>query len=81
MYPSDRVRLRHMLDAAGEAASKVTAGTRDGFPELPWADIVSMRNRLIHAYFDLDIDRVYDTITLDLPPLITILKRIVADQE
>ena len=37
-----------------------------------------MRNRLIHAYFDIDLDRVFDTLTLDLPPLITELERILS---
>ncbi|MGA3084710.1 MAG: HepT-like ribonuclease domain-containing protein [Thermodesulfobacteriota bacterium] len=35
-----------------------------------------MRNRLIHVYFDIDVDRVWDTISDDLPPLITVLERI-----
>jgi uncharacterized protein with HEPN domain len=39
-------------------------------------DIVAMRNRLIHVYFDIDVDRVWDTISDDLPPLITVLERI-----
>jgi uncharacterized protein with HEPN domain len=40
-----------------------------------------MRNRLIHAYFDIDLDRVWDTITDDLPPLITELERNLRDAE
>jgi uncharacterized protein with HEPN domain len=36
-----------------------------------------MRNRLIHAYYDIDLDRVWDTVTSDLPPLITELEKII----
>lgn len=43
-------------------------------PTLPWASIVGMRNRLIHAYFDVDLDRVWDTVKCDLPPLIAELE-------
>jgi uncharacterized protein with HEPN domain len=48
-------------------------------PSLPWLDVIGMRNRLIHAYFDVDLDRVWDTLTADLPPLTTELERILAD--
>ena len=40
-----------------------------------------MRNRLIHAYFDVDLDRVWDTIMTDLPPLITDLEKIVLSED
>ncbi|MHC4932873.1 MAG: HepT-like ribonuclease domain-containing protein [Planctomycetota bacterium] len=63
----------------GEAASKVTEDTRRMHPSLPWLDVIGMRNRLIHAYFDVDLDRVWDTLTADLPPLTTELERILAD--
>ncbi len=113
MRKDDRIRIRHMLDAAreavsfikdrkrsdlerdrmlvlslvksieimGEAASKVTKESRDGHPEVPWLNIVGMRNRLIHVYFDIDLDRVWDTITDDLPPVIAALERIVQNEE
>ena len=64
------------IEIIGEAASKVTAATRSEHPSLPWADIVGMRNRLIHAYFDIDLDRVWDTVVADLPPLVAELRNI-----
>jgi len=54
------------IEIMGEAASKVTKESRDSHPEVPWLNIIGMRNRLIHAYFDIDLDRVWDTITLTL---------------
>lgn len=75
----DRVRalaLLRCIEVIGEAASKVSRETRDENPDVPWVDIVGMRNRLIHAYFEVDLRRVCDTLTDDLPPLIVQLERI-----
>jgi uncharacterized protein with HEPN domain len=57
------------LEMIGEAASKVTAETRDSFPGIPWSEIVGMRNRLIHVYFDINADIVWQTVIDDLPAL------------
>lgn len=65
------------IEIMGEAASKVTKESRDSH----WLNIIGMRNRLIHAYFDIDLDRVWDTITDDLPPVIAALKKIVQKEE
>ena len=62
------------IEIVGEAASKVTQETRQAYPEIPWPDIIAMRNRLIHIYFDIDLDRVWDTVTDDIPPLINLLE-------
>lgn len=58
------------LEIIGEAATKVSAQTQALIPELPWADITGMRHRLVHAYFDIDLDVLWQTIVQDLPPLI-----------
>jgi uncharacterized protein with HEPN domain len=55
------------LEIIGEAASKVSADTRSQNTLIPWEDITGMRNRLIHAYFDVDLDVVWNTVTKDLP--------------
>jgi uncharacterized protein with HEPN domain len=44
------------IEILGEAASRISAETRLAEPSIPWAEIVAMRNRLIHAYFDVDLD-------------------------
>ena len=96
MRKDDAVRLRHMLDAAkeaasfardktrksldsdrqlvlslvksieiiGEAAANVTSTSREELPQIPWRDIVSMRNRLIHAYFDINLDILWNVNSL-----------------
>jgi len=48
------------VEILGEAASKVTADTRAEHGDIPWPAIVGMRNRLVHAYFDIDPDIVWD---------------------
>jgi len=55
------------LEIIGEAAGKVSADVRSQNSTIPWQDISGMRNRLIHAYFDVDLDTVWSTVTKDLP--------------
>jgi len=81
-FQDDRVlvlAIVRSVEIIGEAASKVDPEIRDKLPEIPWSMIVAMRNRLIHAYYDVDLDRVWDTVALDLPPLIRILDGFLAD--
>jgi uncharacterized protein with HEPN domain len=63
------------IEIVGEAASRISAATCEDLSELPWPDIIGMRNRLIHAYYDIDRDRVWDTVEQDLPPLIATPRR------
>ena len=69
------------LEIIGEAASKVTKKCREETPQIPWQNIVSMRNRLIHAYFDINLDIVWTTVIEDLPPLISELEEIVESEK
>jgi uncharacterized protein with HEPN domain len=69
------------MEIIGEAASQVSRELRDVRSGLPWADVIGMRNRLIHAYFDVDPDIVWDTITQDLPPLIAALEDLLEQVE
>jgi uncharacterized protein with HEPN domain len=55
------------LEIVGEAARHVGETTRAGIPELPWRAMSGMRNRLFHAYFQLDPDIVWKTATEALP--------------
>lgn len=74
---NDRVlalALVKCIEIIGEAATKISVETRGGLDGIAWADIIGMRHRLIHAYFDIDIERVSDTIAADLPPLVARLE-------
>ncbi len=106
MQRRDRVRLRHMVEAAeaaqrfvegrnrpdldsdqmfrfalvraveivGEAAGKVSAETRIETPGIPWNTVIGMRNRLVHVYFEINLDILWTTATQALPPLLAYLK-------
>jgi len=68
------------IEIIGEAASKVTLETKNQSPQIPWNEIIAMRNRLIHVYYDIDIDRVWDTVIGDLPGLQTLLGSILEQE-
>lgn len=109
MRDEDRVRLRHMIEAAqiaigfvsgrtradldadkmllfavvraieivGEAASKVSQETQLANGAIPWRAIVGMRNRLIHAYFETNVQVVWETVTVELPAVLPQLQALV----
>jgi uncharacterized protein with HEPN domain len=66
------------IEIIGEAASKVSKDCQNRYPQMPWGDIIGMRNRLVHAYFDIDLDIVWEVVTHDLPPLLAELDVIIA---
>ena len=65
------------VEIVGEAASRVSVETREAHPQVPWREIVGMRHRLVHAYFDIDLRLVWDTVAGDLPALIAQLEPLV----
>lgn len=69
--------LVRLLEIIGEAAKGITAEFRQEHSELPWTSMVGMRDRLIHGYFDVNLDIVWETVTSDLPPLINKLEKVV----
>lgn len=66
--------LVRAVEMVGEAASKVSADGRAEAPHVPWAVITGTRNRLVHAYFDIDLDILWVTVCQSLPSLLTQLK-------
>ncbi|MBL0159171.1 MAG: DUF86 domain-containing protein [Bryobacterales bacterium] len=73
--------LTRCLEIIGEAASRLTGETRAEHPSLPYVEMITMRNRLIHAYFDIDLDILWTTVSLDLPPLLASLELILKSAE
>ena len=57
------------LEIIGEAANNISDKFKASFPDVPWRDIIDMRNRLIHGYFGVDLNIVWQVITKDIPPL------------
>ena len=70
--------LVHLLEIVGEAAGKVSQDFRRAHPEIPWNRISGIRNRLVHGYFDIDMEIVWETVTTRLPELIAQLKKLLA---
>lgn len=66
-----------LLEILGEAAKKVSEKCRKEYPEIPWRQIAGTRDRLIHGYFDVDLNIVWQIISDDLPPLIMQLEKAV----
>jgi len=64
------------LEIIGEAARRLSDSTRESLPDLTWNAMISMRNILIHKYGDVDLNVVWDTVQMDLPPLIAALEKI-----
>ncbi|HSX10190.1 MAG TPA: HepT-like ribonuclease domain-containing protein [Chlamydiales bacterium] len=69
------------FEVLGEAANNVSEKARKDFPEFPWKQMIGMRNRLIHAYFDVDHDVIWKTIRDYLPNLHELLQQIVHSLE
>ncbi len=80
---ADRVlnlALVRLLEIIGEAANPVPEEEQARHPEIPWPQIVSLRNRLIHGYDSVDFDILWQIVTEDLPPLITSLEGIISSK-
>ena len=108
MIKDDRIRLRHMIEAAheavsfargrvlgdleidrqlvlalvkdieiiGEAETQITEPTRMELADIPWTEIIAMRNRLVRVYFSINLDVLWKTVQQNLPILIGNLERV-----
>jgi uncharacterized protein with HEPN domain len=76
-----RLALAHLVQVIGEAARRVSPDVRSLHPEVPWADIVGMRSKIVHDYLSLDDDVVWEVVTGDLPSLVAALERILGEAE
>ncbi|EXI71442.1 MAG TPA: DUF86 domain-containing protein [Candidatus Accumulibacter sp.] len=68
------------VEIIGEAASKISEETRISHPAIPWKAIIGMRNRLVHAYFDIDASIVWVAVTEEIPALLRQLKTLAASE-
>jgi len=64
-----QVWIIHHIQIVGEAAGKISASIQERNPDIPWHDIGAMRNILVHHYFGIDLQEVWNTVTIDLPVL------------
>lgn len=65
-----RLALTKLVEIVGEAAKRVSEETRSRHPDIPWSAAARMRDRLTHHYFDIDLDVLWSTITIELPRML-----------
>lgn len=73
--------LVRLLEIVGEAARSVSPAIKARFPEIPWREVADARNRLIHEYFDVDMEIVAAVIQKDLPVLLGQIERVLEKLE
>ena len=76
-----QVWIVHHIQVIGEAARGLSPELRAAHPEVPWSDVVAMRNLLVHEYFGIDLREVWDTAVNDIPPLRAQIQKILTDTE
>ncbi|MEX1255758.1 MAG: DUF86 domain-containing protein [Dehalococcoidia bacterium] len=64
----------HLLEILGEAAKGVSTETKATYPQIPWTQMAATRDRLIHGYFSVHLDIVWEIVNRDLPPVIAALE-------
>ncbi len=73
--------LVRLLEVVGEAASRVSTDTRQAYPNVPWSQIVALRNRLIHGYDNVDLDVLWAILRDDLPVLLAQIEAILQQHD
>jgi len=71
--------LTRLVEVVGEAAARVSRPGQERYTRIPWAQMVGLRNRLVHGYDAVDLDILWDIVQQDLPALIGVLQEIVED--
>ena len=77
-FQSDLMRqaaVTRQFEIIGEAARRISEASQAEVPEIPWHQIIGLRNRIAHEYDRLNLVRIWDTVHLALPELITVLER------
>ena len=79
-FEDDRLRqlaILKSIEIIGETASRISEETKAKHLDIPWTQIIGMRNRIVHGYFAIRLDRVWQTVQNDLSPLIAQLEPLV----
>ena len=66
--------LTRLVEIVGEASKNVTSETKEKLAQVPWRAIAGTRDRLVHAYFDVDLDQLWEIVSTDLPLLVEALE-------
>ena len=73
--------VMRQIQIIGEAARKISAKYQEAHQEIPWQGIIGMRNRLIHEYFRIIPERVWDVVDKDIPELVRLIEPLVPPDE
>lgn len=73
--------VTRQLEIIGEAARRISETSRAEIPEIPWHQIIGMRNRIIHEYDRITLNRLWDTVQIAVPELITTLESVIPTEE
>ena len=76
-----RLALTHLIQTMGEAARQVSLSFRQAHGQIPWVKIIGMRHKVVHNYMHVDYDIVWDVATVNLPPLVEELKKLVPPED
>ena len=75
--PLHQKAILKTIEIIGEAAGRISQETREAHPDIPWPKIIAMRNHLVHAYFEINLRRVWETVQNDVPRLISLIEPLV----
>ena len=76
-----RMALALLIQTIGEAGRHVSPQFRTGHPEIPWAQVIGMRHKIVHDYMHINFDIVWDVVSADLLPLVAQLRRLIPADE
>ena len=82
-FEADQMRIDAVirnLGIIGEAVKKIPDSIRERYPSVPWHNIAGLRNRVIHVYFNVDMDIIWDVVQSKLPPLRTQIQRLIKER-
>jgi uncharacterized protein with HEPN domain len=65
----------------GEAARHVPDDVTQGYPDIPWPQMRGMRNHIVHGYDQIDLEIVWNVVTMELPPLVPRLEKMLQEPE
>ena len=76
-----QIVLVHLVQIIGEAASHLSDRVTSDHPQVPWRQIIAMRNRVVHSYFEVDLDILWYVVTADVPQLSEQVSAILAESQ
>ena len=82
-FEADQMRIDAVirnLGIIGEAVKKIPDSIRERYPSVPWHNIAGLRNRVVHVYFNVDMDIIWDVVQSKLPPLRTQIQQLIKER-